>query len=325
MYMRERFHDVLPPMPEAVSIDVTQAAQWWLRDDERTDYPWSAYSCVVPPYESLWMEFVYPSQVRDRGVMRDVPRFLFGLGLHLRSIEIDDETAESIRGHHNEFLSTAISQYLPRTPMKHHGKLDDSDTAARWLVIGHSFMSSRNRVLPSNLWAMTLDTNGKFACVVSVPLPWTIMALAAGLSIETAREMFFALPEQQKATAMDAMRTGEEQPFMFCLALIHCRNVEVVDRPAPPAPILKQRAKKGIPYIQYKTLEVMPLRKVYQNGQRKNGEPEPKALHFVRGHFKDFTAKGLFGKYKGVYWWDSAVRGDVAKGIIDKDYKVSHD
>lgn len=43
----------------------------------------------------------------------------------------------------------------------------------------------------------------------------------------------------------------------------------------------------------------------------------------MRGHFKDFSAKGLFGKYKGVYWWGDQVRGDSAQGVIDKDYRLA--
>ena len=42
----------------------------------------------------------------------------------------------------------------------------------------------------------------------------------------------------------------------------------------------------------------------------------------MRGHFKDYSVKGLFGKYKKVYWWDSQVRGEVIGGVVDKDYRV---
>ena len=52
------------------------------------------------------------------------------------------------------------------------------------------------------------------------------------------------------------------------------------------------------------------------------GEGEPKALHFGRGHFKDYSVKGLFGKYKKGDWWDRQVRGEVMGGVVDKDYRV---
>jgi hypothetical protein len=45
----------------------------------------------------------------------------------------------------------------------------------------------------------------------------------------------------------------------------------------------------------------------------------------VRGHFKDYSVKGLFGRYKGVYWWDSQVRGEVNGGVVDKDYRVKRE
>jgi hypothetical protein len=31
---------------------------------------------------------------------------------------------------------------------------------------------------------------------------------------------------------------------------------------------------------------------------------------------------GLFGKHKGVYWWEHHLRGDVEHGIVDKDYSM---
>ena len=48
-----------------------------------------------------------------------------------------------------------------------------------------------------------------------------------------------------------------------------------------------------------------------------------RALHICRGHFKDYRdGKGLFGKHKGLYWWDSTVKGNANNGEIKKDYAL---
>jgi hypothetical protein len=48
-----------------------------------------------------------------------------------------------------------------------------------------------------------------------------------------------------------------------------------------------------------------------------------KALHICRGHFKDYrNSAGLFGKYKGLYWWDMHTRGTEKAGVVIKDYRV---
>lgn len=48
-----------------------------------------------------------------------------------------------------------------------------------------------------------------------------------------------------------------------------------------------------------------------------------RALHICRGHFKNYSnGKGLFGKYKGLYWWDMNLRGNSENGTVVKDYKV---
>lgn len=37
---------------------------------------------------------------------------------------------------------------------------------------------------------------------------------------------------------------------------------------------------------------------------------------------KDYRQRGLFGKYHGLYWWDSHLRGASSAGQVIKDYRV---
>lgn len=110
------------------------------------------------------------------------------------------------------------------------------------------------------------------------------------------------------------------------LALMHCKNVELIDQPPPPKLSKSSQKKYGMPLVTYKVLKVTPMRKVYQfEGEQGNTEQEPTLhpLHICRGHFKDFrNGKGLFGKYKDIYWWDQHLRGNEEAGIAVKDYSV---
>lgn len=33
--------------------------------------------------------------------------------------------------------------------------------------------------------------------------------------------------------------------------------------------------------------------------------------------------RGLFGKVKGVFWWDMSVRGNADHGVVEKDYHIA--
>ena len=59
-------------MADAVAFGVTAAAQCFLRDDERIEYPWEEYGGLTPPYPQLWMELQYPDQLRT-GTALTVP------------------------------------------------------------------------------------------------------------------------------------------------------------------------------------------------------------------------------------------------------------
>ncbi|MDX6500592.1 MAG: hypothetical protein QOG23_3852 [Blastocatellia bacterium] len=39
-------------------------------------------------------------------------------------------------------------------------------------------------------------------------------------------------------------------------------------------------------------------------------------------HFQDYSTQGLFGKYKGIYWWSDHLPGHLRQGLVLKDYNI---
>ena len=78
------------------------------------------------------------------------------------------------------------------------------------------------------------------------------------------------------------------------------------------------------PAAKWKVLTIEPMVRTLriQGAIERNGIS--KALHICRGHFKDFSqGNGLFGRNKGLYWWDQHMRGDESAGVVIKDYKIN--
>lgn len=105
----------------------------------------------------------------------------------------------------------------------------------------------------------------------------------------------------------------------FALQMMNCNNV-VVDVPKKHNHIHKKKHKKNTHY----TVTIVP----YGNRKRYVGETihtgDKRALHKRRGHFKDYTkGKGLFGRLKGIYWFEELVAGSLNEGLSTKDYKVT--
>lgn len=120
-------------------------------------------------------------------------------------------------------------------------------------------------------------------------------------------------------------KTGIEYLHVPLLAtsFAHCKNVVITtQRPSPK--LVRAREKKDRPKpTTYKILEIEPMRKVLKSdGGMSQGTSLQRALHICRGHFKDYRQHGLFGRNKGLYWWDMSVRGQKEAGLIVKDYKV---
>ena len=110
---------------------------------------------------------------------------------------------------------------------------------------------------------------------------------------------------------------------LVSISFAHCKNTTILEN-IPPVKLQKSRIKKGKnPLIKYHTLEIKPMVRIIKENSQHNSSGVKNALHICRGHFKDYTGKGLFGKYRGLYWWHDLVRGNATSGISVKDYEVS--
>ncbi len=113
-------------------------------------------------------------------------------------------------------------------------------------------------------------------------------------------------------------------PVAFAISLMHCKNVSIIDKPVPEK-VQKARERRGKePKVIYKTLVIEPMKRILRTEGQSQKLGLQRAMHICRGHFKDYGAKGLFGQasHKGIYWWESHVRGTAEAGEVVKDYKV---
>lgn len=114
---------------------------------------------------------------------------------------------------------------------------------------------------------------------------------------------------------------GYAFPAFLAISFLHCKNVTIINN--QPIHGKRDRHKKRS-LVTYKTLEIEPMKQILRTEGRSEETGLKLALHICRGHFKDYReGRGLFGRYKDIYWWDSQVRGNLSEGIVDKDYQIN--
>lgn len=93
-------------------------------------------------------------------------------------------------------------------------------------------------------------------------------------------------------------------PALLAISLLNCKNVSTSDVKVDAA-LVRSHKRKGRDITPgYKVIEIQPLTKHIKNVSGETGYSS-KVASIIRGHFKDYSqGKGLFGKYKGMFWWD---------------------
>jgi hypothetical protein len=109
------------------------------------------------------------------------------------------------------------------------------------------------------------------------------------------------------------------------VAMLNCQNI-VTDPHHAPEAFQKARKKSGKrPFVSFHTIRVdldKTPRQVAAEGLPGDGTTPRR--HKKRGHMKDYRGgKGLFGRYKGVWYWGPTLAGSAEEGVVVSDYEVS--
>lgn len=108
------------------------------------------------------------------------------------------------------------------------------------------------------------------------------------------------------------------------IAMLNCHNIDTVEHVAPEL-FQRSRTRKGkLPLVSYRTIQVN-LEKTPRSISAATLPGEDRnRLHQKRGHMKDYRkGNGLFGKYKGLWYWGPHLAGSGSEGVVIADYEVN--
>lgn len=263
-------------------------------EDEWQPKDWlSSLPSVVPPFDSCFIE-TRQTNFAEYHLAREWGGFV-------RRFEVESSD-QAIKRFGSNFKDSAL---------------------ARWIV--HIDVSTLGDARKSTLGVTTIWS--EFKCFLALNEKGMILDWRYRCGEGSACERFLHVFPDSEFLLRQVWVEPTVYVLLFALALMNAKNIKLIDN-VPPVRLSKKREKKkGVPLVTYKTLAVVPLEIAHYTGE---DQPKPKAVnsallpvHIARGHFKDFRdGKGLFGKYKGVYWWDQHVRGDIENGVVVKDCEV---
>jgi hypothetical protein len=276
---------VLSRLEHAQVIVIDNVANYFYAGTDQEEWSWDEdFPCVAPPFETFWMEMLSPHTIVSR-----VHGVLHDNTLHAVGTLVEGIDLDSRQTHAAVALAAALG--MPST--------------TKWLLHFAMFAETRKgHIYPLGFRLMALDKHGAMACpgdpprrdIVNITLgPAEISRLIDTLSL----------------------------PFGLALTFLHCRNVVMVERQAPADAQRAREQRRRRPLFRYHVLEIEPLKRVLAVEGNAAEVGLRRALHICRGHFKDYRQRGLFGKHRGIYWWESYVRGELHSGVVTKDYEVS--
>lgn len=90
---------------------------------------------------------------------------------------------------------------------------------------------------------------------------------------------------------------------LLAMSLLNCRNVSMRTVHTDPALVRANRRRGKHVSTAHHIIEIQPMVRRIQHVTRRDSYSRD-AAPVVRGHFKDYRERGLFGKHKGIFWWD---------------------
>ncbi len=227
------------------------------------------------------------------------------------------------------FESKMPTQYRIKTGMV------GCDLGNRMGIFFDAAINQGNRIFPKSKWIINLmfflDAENEIYPTLTLILGVTEDGIIEvdhgklrGLSALMSREWkSLDVDVNKHQDRIIALKVWYLHPMLLALSFMHCKNVILMEH-NPPYKVQQKRIKQNkAPLTKYYTLDITRPRAILKSEGNIDEVGLQRALHICRGHFKDYSkGKGLFGKYKGLYWWDSQVRGTEEAGRIEKDYNI---
>jgi hypothetical protein len=230
----------------------------------------------------------------------DVGKRASALGYERAMLELPPEERELVA--HMSIIQLAEEEPETLARLLKNSK-DTVEPNSEWTVKIQNFMGNKDDVIgPMCEWTLRLEKDGS---IVHEPVMHVLTQAGAPAYPESISVNHYLI-----------------QPAFLALTFMHCKNVRTIDVPANPKLNQARARKHKRPFVDYKVLEIDPLREILRHTGMSQTTGLKQALHVCRGHFKTYDERPLFGRVKGTFWWPASLKGSANRGVIEKDYTV---
>lgn len=262
---------------------------------DRKDFP-----NVTPPAQNFFVDFKPPKKIvsEKHGIVMwessDRPRTW---GIHNLVLDTKELSPDLFLGWSKFFVGEEDNAEQILKTTKHD---------IRWVVESCLFVElEKDKPLMAWAWQWFVSPDGELVDpldtgkgLIAINVPKRLM----GLPIP---------PEIEMEMAKGVL------PLLHCqwlfISFFHTKNTNMVNVEPPIQLKKKSLRKRGYPVHGYRVLEIEPLKQVLETEGRAKEVGLQRALHICRGHFRDYRKRGLFGKHKGIFWFEAHLRGGRKK------------
>lgn len=135
------------------------------------------------------------------------------------------------------------------------------------------------------------------------------------------------IAQQTDADASDLL-SSFAGPVLTAISFMNCRNVTAAVRQPDSGLSRAHKKRTGEWLSKYRVIDIVPVSRLIREAVESNGgegRASAKAAHIIRGHFKRYSEKGLFGKTRGTFFWSSQARGSLTIGERSHEYRIRTD
>ena len=332
-------------LAEAQRVVIDNAAEFFYAVSPKEHWDIAKdFPAVAPPWPLFWMEFKKPSRIYSdqAGVLstKGFPKFCGALFMGRTARDVSEEISnlpvvelrKRLRDEIKRYETAGVFVELKEKIQAYRAtgvKQEIGSCAAAYQLAGLLREWQRLETGQSQLQVPDTELNSG---VSGGWLVWaSVFLLLHGVPIGPVTYMNCWITEQGAilGSSLRFLAPGKPPglfdphtliyPFLFGLSLLHCKNTEL-ETIQPTAYNQRHLQRRFPPLFRYHVLKVAP--NIKARGGRHGPSDLKVGLHICRGHFKKFEQKGLFGKWKGLFWWDMHWRGDPGLGLVQKEYQV---